>query len=54
MEAALAAPIVRYFNPAFLGGLAWGLLLLLGAFWLWVMFYSLRAWAGLGALRPPK
>lgn len=46
--------LARALDSAFLGGLAWVLLLLLAAFWLWVMFYSLRAWAGLGALRPPK
>ncbi|GIW35950.1 MAG: hypothetical protein KatS3mg073_0095 [Meiothermus sp.] len=44
----------RGLESAFLAGLAWALLLLLGVFWLWVMFYSLRAWAGLGALRPPR
>jgi len=44
----------RGLESAFLAALAWVLLLLLGGFWLWVMFYSLRAWAGLGALRPPK
>jgi len=46
--------LARALDSAFLGGLAWGLLGLLGVFWLWVMFYSFRAWAGLGALRPPK
>ncbi|MCS7058823.1 MAG: C4-dicarboxylate transporter [Meiothermus sp.] len=46
--------LARALGSAFLGGLAWGLLLLLGAFWLWVTLHSLRAWAGLGALRPPK
>ena len=45
--------LFRELGTAFLGGLAWVLLLLLAAFWLWVMFYSLRAWAGLDALRPP-
>ncbi len=44
----------RALESAFLGGLAWALLLLLGVFWLWVMLYSLRGWASLGALRPPK
>ena len=44
--------LFRELDTAFLGGLAWVLLLLLGVFWLWVMFYSLRAWAGLDALRP--
>ena len=44
--------LFRELDTAFLGGLAWVLLLLLGVFWLWVMFYSLRARAGLDALRP--
>lgn len=44
----------RALESAFLGALAWTLLLLLGAFWLWVVFYSLQAWVSLGALRPPK
>lgn len=44
----------RGLESAFLAVLAWVLFLLLGVFWLWVMFYSLRAWATLGALRPPK
>ncbi|MCS7069229.1 MAG: C4-dicarboxylate transporter [Meiothermus sp.] len=44
----------RGLESAFLGSLAWALLLLLGVFWLWVMLYSLRAWFSLGALRPPK
>ncbi|GIW34158.1 C4-dicarboxylate transporter [Meiothermus sp.] len=44
----------RALESAFLSSLAWALLLLLGVFWMWVMFYSLRAWVGLGAMRPPK
>ncbi len=41
-------------ESALLGILAWGLLGLLGGFFAWVMFHSIRAWASLGPLRPPK
>ncbi|RDI95203.1 C4-dicarboxylate transporter [Meiothermus sp. QL-1] len=46
--------LAQALGSAFLGGLAWGLLGLLLLFWLWVLLPSLRAWAGLGTLRPPK
>lgn len=46
--------LARALDSALLGGLAWGLLWLLGVFWLWVAFHSFGAWASLGALRPPR
>ncbi len=41
-------------ESAFLEVVSWGLLWLLGGFFAWVLFHSIRAWAGMEALRPPK